>query len=166
MECIQINLSHLTSIKNLFGPEIPQSSPEIEFSTRFVDGSLTLAILRSQMDNPNTQLPSQAILLDEINLASPQVLELLEFYILNMNKSSRYFLPNGKSISHNTIVIISTLTSSSLYNSFSSLSTKLQDVSHFLGLIPFNEYKLEAFAKSIFSERDDSHLSSSFLKKL
>jgi MoxR-like ATPase len=165
MKCIRINLSPTTSVEDLFGREVPQSSTG-EFSTRFVEGPLTLAMRRSQMDKPNDHMPSQAILFDEINLASPQVLELLEVFMLNMNSSSRYFLPNGKEIFHNPIVIVATMNSSALSNARSSLSTKLQGASHFLRLIPFNEYELEALADSILCNNGENLTSSSFISKI
>lgn len=71
MHCTRINLSPTTTAEDLFGREIPQSVPEGGFTTRFVDGPLTIA-MRCSVNDPHSQsLPSQAILLDEINLASP-----------------------------------------------------------------------------------------------
>jgi hypothetical protein len=83
-------------LKIFFGLEIPQSSSEDEFSTGLLDSSFTLAMYKSQLDNHNSHLPSQAILLDGINLESPQLLEFIDVLKFNMNTCSCYFLPNGK----------------------------------------------------------------------
>jgi hypothetical protein len=58
------------------------------------------------------------------------------------------------------------MNSASLSNARSSLSNKLKSSSHFLCLIPFNEYELEALADSILSENAQSHTSPSFINKI
>jgi hypothetical protein len=76
MRCTRINLAPTTSAEDLFGREIPQAAPEGGFSTQSIPGPLTLAMSRSCDDTDDQAVPSQAILLDNINLASPQLLEL------------------------------------------------------------------------------------------
>jgi MoxR-like ATPase len=73
MRCTQINLSLTTAAEDLFGRDIPQSAPEGGFTTRFVNGPLANAVIRSCDDNPRQGTPSQAVFLDEINLASLQL---------------------------------------------------------------------------------------------
>jgi MoxR-like ATPase len=121
LQCTRINLSPTTSAEDLFGREFPQSCPEGGFGTGFVDGPLTLAMRRSCRDSDGQLLPSQAILLDEINLASPQLLERLEGFMLRMvghrrKREGRYLLPNGKDVSHRSIVIVATMNSAALSN--------------------------------------------------
>jgi hypothetical protein len=144
-QCTRINLSPTTSAEDLFGREIPQSSAGDGFSTKFVEGPLTLAMQRSCRDTDTQPFPSQAILLDEIKLGSPQLLERLERFMLRMVRSSRakegrYLLPNKKDISH---------------CARSSLSTKLQGASHFLKIVPFTRMELEVLAGSIASRSND-----------
>jgi midasin (ATPase involved in ribosome maturation) len=147
MQCTRINLSPTTSAEDLFGRYIPQCTQEGGFATRFADGPLTVAMNRSCNDSIDQPLPSQAILLDEINLASPQLLERLEGFMLHMvSRSSagkgRYLLPNGKGVDHHAIVIVTIMNRAALSNARSALSAKLQDVSHFLRLAPFNRIEL------------------------
>jgi MoxR-like ATPase len=156
MICTRINLSPTTSAEDLFGRDIPQSAPEGGFTTRFVDGPLTMAMKESAKDAASDR-PSQAILLDEINLASPQLLERLEGFILRMLEPGRYLLPNGKDICHGPIVIVATMNSAALSNARSALSTKLQGASHFLRLIPFNQYELKVLADAVLAEPGSQH---------
>jgi hypothetical protein len=85
--------------------------------------------------------------------------------MLNMNSRSAYFLPNGKEIFHNPIIIDATRNNSALSNTSSSLSTKLQGTSPFLYLVPLTEYELEMLADSILCKRGEK-TSSSFLPKI
>jgi hypothetical protein len=171
MQCTRINLSPTTSAEDLFGREIPQSLPEGGFATGFVAGPLTLAMQRSCLDSPDQQLPSQAVLLDEINLASPQLLERLEGFMLRMVRSARrgddrYLLPNGKDVFHRAIVIVATMNSAALSNARSSLSTKLQGASHFLRLIPFTKIELEVLAGTILAEPGQTRADPGTLEKV
>jgi hypothetical protein len=148
----------------------PQSSADNGFSTKFVEGLLTLAMQRSCRDTDTQPFPSQAILLDEINLASPQLLERLERFMLRMVRSSRakegrYLLPNKKDISHRAIVIVATMNSGALSNARSSLSTKLQGASHSLKIVPFTRMELVVLAGSILTEPAQSQADPTILAK-
>jgi hypothetical protein len=171
MQCTRINLSPTTSADDLFGREIPQSAPEGGFSTRFVAGPLTLAMQRSCSDENNQILPSQAILLDEINLASPQLLERLEGFMLRMvrrreSSENRYLLPNGKDVFHGSIVIVATMNSAALSNARSALSRKLQGASHFLRLVPFSPLELKVLAGAILADPGQSQADPTTLAKI
>jgi ABC-type multidrug transport system fused ATPase/permease subunit len=102
----------------------------------------------------NLKIPSQAILLDEINLASPPLLEVLEVFMLNMGSQDAFILPNGKSIQHRPIVIVATMNSAALSNARSALSTKIQAASHFLRLVPFSKIEHEVLTDSILSDSE------------
>ncbi|KAA6330805.1 MAG: hypothetical protein EZS28_053454, partial [Streblomastix strix] len=80
LKCSRINLSPTTTVEDLFGRDMPQADPEGGgFTTRFVPGPLTQAMNLSTQDK-NQELPSQAILIDEINLAEPHLLEVIELF--------------------------------------------------------------------------------------
>jgi MoxR-like ATPase len=70
MQNTRINLSPTATAEDLFGREIPQPAPESGFTARFVNGPPTNAMIRSYDHNPRQGMPSQAIILDEISLAS------------------------------------------------------------------------------------------------
>jgi MoxR-like ATPase len=163
--CSRINLSPTTSAEDLFGRDIPQSAREGGFATSFVDGPLTVAMRRSA-DDISTDQPSQAILLDEINLASPQLLERLECFMLRMLEPGRYLLPNGKDVRHGRIVIVATMNMAALSNARSALSTKLQGASHFLRLNPFNAQELEILAGAILSDCGDGQVEPVMLRRI
>ncbi|KAA6378241.1 MAG: putative AAA family ATPase midasin, partial [Streblomastix strix] len=166
LQCTRINLSPTTTFEDLFGRDMPQADPEGGgFTTRFVPGPLTKAMKLSEKDNKQ-KLPSQSILIDEINLAEPHLLEVIESFILEMGKSGRFFLPNGKEINHKSIIIVATMNSAALSNARSALSTKLQGASHFLKLMPFNEFELDVLAKAILDESDITHEKSQAHKKI
>jgi hypothetical protein len=156
VKCTRVNLSPTTSAEDLFGRQIPQSAQGGAFSTDFVPGPLTLAMMGSSTDSDGCRLPSQAILLDEINLASPQLLERLERFMLRMVEEhsgpARYFLPNGKEIWYRSMIIVATMNSAALSNARSTLSTKLQGASHFLRLVPFSKSELEVLGNAILAE--------------
>jgi MoxR-like ATPase len=82
IRCVGINISPTTTADDLFGRNIPQSAPEGGFTTCFANGPLINTMIRSCDDNPRQR--SETILLDEINLASPQLLEILEVFMLDM----------------------------------------------------------------------------------
>ncbi|KAA6391978.1 MAG: putative NEK protein kinase, partial [Streblomastix strix] len=154
-------------VEDLFGRDMPQADPEGGgFTTRFVPGPLTSAMNNSSRDTDDQQIPSQAILIDEINLAEPHLLDVIESFMLEMGKEDRFFLPNGKEISHKTIVIVATMNSAALSNARSSLSTKLQGVSHFLKLMPFNQYELDVLAKAILEGKTDNQKKSDTIEKI
>ncbi|KAA6370671.1 MAG: hypothetical protein EZS28_033801, partial [Streblomastix strix] len=131
LKITRINLSPTTTIEDLFGRDMPQADPEGGgFTTRFVPGPLTQVMIMSTQDTFDQSLPSYAILIDEINLAEPHLLEVIESFMLEMSKEDRFFLPNGKEIIHKPIVIVSTMNGAALSNARSTLSTKLQGASH------------------------------------
>ncbi|KAA6375324.1 MAG: putative AAA family ATPase midasin, partial [Streblomastix strix] len=166
LKCTRINLSPTTTVEDLFGRDMPQADPEGGgFTTRFVPGPLTTSMKLSEKDK-NQELPSQAILIDEINLAEPHLLEVIESFMLEMGKEDRFFLPNGKEINHKPIVIVATMNSSALSNARSALSTKLQGASHFLRLIPFNECELDVLAQAILEGKINAREQSETLKKI
>jgi hypothetical protein len=80
-------------------------------------------------------------MLDEINLASPQILELLEVFMSNMCPSD-LFSSKWEEIFPGPIIIVARMNSAGLLNVRSAISTKLQTSSHFPHLIPFNKYEL------------------------
>ncbi|KAA6398400.1 MAG: putative serine/threonine-protein kinase PLK4 [Streblomastix strix] len=167
LQCTRINLSPTTTIEDLFGREMPQADPEGGgLTTRFVPGPLTKAMNQSKDDIFDQSLPSQAILIDEINLAEPHLLELIESLMLEMGKSGRFFLPNGKEINHKSIIIVATMNSTAFSNARSALSTKLQGASHFIRLMPFNQYELDVLAKAILVESDITHEKSQTHQKI
>ncbi|KAA6402261.1 MAG: hypothetical protein EZS28_002207, partial [Streblomastix strix] len=154
-------------VEDLFGRDMPQADPEGGgFTTRFVPGPLTSAMNNSSRDTDDQELPSQAILIDEINLAEPHLLDVIESFMLEMSKEDRFFLPNGKEIIHKPIVIVATMNSAALSNARSSLSTKLQGASHFLKLMPFNECELDVLAQAILEGKINSHERSETHKKI
>jgi MoxR-like ATPase len=126
MRCMRINLSPTMTAEDLFGRDIPQFDPQGGFTIRLVNGPLTNAMIRSCNDNPRQGRPSQTILLDEINLASPQLLEILEVFMLNMSRNCCFSLPKGMEISHHSIVVVATMNNATLSNAGSSLSSKPQ----------------------------------------
>jgi midasin (ATPase involved in ribosome maturation) len=124
MMCTRLNLSPTTSAEDLFGQDIPQAAPEGGFTARFIDGPLTLTMKRSAKESK--ERPSQAILFDEVNLASPQLLEHLEGFVPRMLEPGKYFLPNGKDVHHRTVVTVAMMNRAALLNARSALITKLQ----------------------------------------
>ncbi|KAA6394275.1 MAG: putative Midasin, partial [Streblomastix strix] len=150
LRCTRINLSPTTTVEDLFGRDMPMASPEGGFQTHIQEQNL----------------PSQAILFDEINLAPPHLLEVIEIFMLEMGTMNRYFLPNGKEIIHKPIVIVATMNSAALSNARSALSTKLQGASHLLRLVPFSEIELDVLAKSILGEPDNPQNTSFELEKI
>jgi hypothetical protein len=117
-------------------------------------------------DTSDNDLPTQSILIDEINLAEPHLLEVIESFILEMGKSTRYLVPNGIEIEHKPIIIVVIMNSAALSNARSSTSTKLQGASHFLKLIPFNKIELKTLSKSILTEQKNSNISPAALTKI
>ncbi|KAA6398497.1 MAG: putative midasin nuclear AAA ATPase [Streblomastix strix] len=167
LRCTRINLSPTATIEDLFGRDMPQASSEGGFVTQFVDGPLTAAMRLSQLDNPDLGLPTQAILIDEINLAPPHLLEALETFMLEMGKEDRFFLPNGKEVNHMPIIIIATLNSAALSKSRSQLSPKLQGASHFFQLPQLSQIELSALAKEFlidFEQNDDIGIQKKIIK--
>ncbi|KAA6404072.1 MAG: hypothetical protein EZS28_000403 [Streblomastix strix] len=136
------------------------------FTTQFVDSPLTYAMRLSADDTSDNDLPTQSILIDEMILAEPHLLEVIESFILEMGNSNRYLLPNGIEIEHKPIIIVATMNSAALSNAKSSLSTKLQGSSHFLTLIPFNKIELKALSESILTEPKNSNISPAALTKI
>jgi MoxR-like ATPase len=152
--CTRVNLSPTTSAEDLFGREIPQADSDGGIATKYVDGPLTNAMRLSHDLESSSRVPPQAILLDEVNLASIQLLELIEVFMLEMMCDGKYILPNGKEVSHGRIVIVATMNSAALSNARSMLSSKLQGASHFLRLPPFTNIELEGLAKRILTDEE------------
>jgi hypothetical protein len=69
---------------------------------------------------------------DEISLASSQLLDRLEGFVPPMVRPGTYLFSNGQDVEQRSIVIVATMNSAALSNARSALSTKLQQVSQFL----------------------------------
>jgi hypothetical protein len=148
--------------QRIFGRDIPQSAPAGGFTIRFVNDPLTNAMVHSYDDNLRQAMPSQAILLDEINLVSSQLLEILEIFMLEMSRSCRFSLPKGQEVSH-YLIVVATIGHVTLSNARSSLSSKLQGASCVLRLLPFNELELRGMERIILARPGQPETSESTL---
>jgi midasin (ATPase involved in ribosome maturation) len=95
---------------------------------------------------------SQAVLLDEINLAPPSLLDVLETWILEVGKAGKYTLSNGEVIFHGPIVVVATMNNAALSKAHSSLSTKLQGASHYFKLVPFTTTEMEELSFKVLTD--------------
>jgi midasin (ATPase involved in ribosome maturation) len=87
--------------------------------------------------------------LDEINLASPSLLNILESWILEAIEPGKYMLSNGEIVNHAPIAVVATMNSAALSKARSALSTKLQGASHFFRLLPFTQNEMHVLSSDI-----------------
>jgi hypothetical protein len=92
---------------------------------------------------------SQAILLDEINLAPPSLLDILEAWILEVITYGKYMFSNNEIVNHGPIMVIATMNSAALSKARSSLSTKLQGASHYCKLMVFTQVEMHTLSSEI-----------------
>lgn len=128
------------------------------------DGAKTLTPL-SKLCATSTHfvpIPTTAMLIDEISLASPALLELTEEYRLNAITDKPFTLLNGRVAKHQPVIVGATMNSTAHSKARGSLSTKLQAPSPLLKLPPFTESEMRAIGHTllqhVFPNPDDVKL--------
>ena len=155
----RINFSPSTILEDVFARTIPKIDGEKVSTERKEQGLLSIL----KKSNNSTEYYRQGLILDEINLASNELLEYLYSYLNAILKQEDYISPDGiKIVGIGNIGVIATMNDAKLSNSRTSLSVSFINRCHLFKLPDYSANEKTLLARTILnniqSEEDLSRI--------
>ncbi|ORX61262.1 hypothetical protein BCR36DRAFT_408210 [Piromyces finnis] len=142
----RINLSPSTTEEDIFARIIPNVVNEDNIKTEIQEGPLYQVLRKS---SNSIEYCKNGLLLDEINLASNELLDQLYSFLTSLFYKKIYYTPQGESYEIGNIGVIATMNDAKLSNARTTLSSTILNLSHTFKLPNYEPEEMMILAENI-----------------
>jgi len=142
----RINLSPSTTEEDVFARTIPIVDKEKNIKTEILKGPLYQVLSNS---SDSIEYCRNGLILDEINLASNELLEQLYSFLTSLFYKDIYHTPQGEEFKIGNIGVIATMNDAKLSNARTMLSSTILNLSHTFKLPNYEPEEMKILAENI-----------------